>query len=870
MKRHRVLLSILFVFALIFFYNTLFAQQAGRQVPIKVPISKTVDNALLYLPWDYYLSNKSYPLICFFHGMGEAGNGGIDLSRLSNQGLPNVIKNGKTPYSVNSTGDTTRFIVLSIQAPASGYYSPTPEIMIAGISSLVHDYHLRIDANKVYTTGLSAGGRQSLWAVMNYPSTFPAGVIMSASSPIYSSKVDSFANTYIWLFHGIFDQTASPYNSYGSNDLINAKYPGHSRLTKYDNGHCCWNQFYDPAWKENGVSIYDFMLQHSLSKQVNETQPVNNAPKANAGGYQTISLPTNTVTLTGISSYDPDGKIASYKWTQISGPAQAIFSSMTVVTPKVSDLITGVYVFDLTVKDNDGASDKARTQVTVENTTINIAPKANAGGYQTVSLPTNSVTLTGASSYDPDGKITSCQWNQVSGPAQAAFSDATAINPEVSNLKAGIYILDLTVKDNDGATDKARTQVTVNGSTINKSPRANAGGYQTITLPVNSATLTGAFSYDPDGKIVSYQWAQVSGPAQATFSSMITATPKIGNLVPGVYVFDLTVKDNFGAADKGRTQVTVKASTVNETPRANAGGYQTVILPVNSATLTGSFSYDPDGKIASYHWVQISGPAPAKFSALTSATPQISNLVAGVYVFDLTVKDNYGATDKGRTQVTVKNIVINKAPRANAGGYQTITLPTNSVILTGASSYDPDGEIASYRWTQASGPTQAIFSNTVTANPKVSDLVAGVYSFDLTVKDNDGSSASGRTQVTVTQPALYELNGYQPSAKLGSLMRYQIPKTAVKLKTDSQQTTLQIYPNPVHDKLHISLNNYTIGKNVIRIISMSGSVIKNVSIGESKGSLSKVIDTRGIIPGVYLIQLLNNQVLKDSKKIIKY
>ncbi|MGN6532524.1 MAG: PKD domain-containing protein, partial [Ginsengibacter sp.] len=46
----------------------------------------------------------------------------------------------------------------------------------------------------------------------------------------------------------------------------------------------------------------------------------NQTPSATAGSNQTITLPTNTVTLNG-SGNDSDGTIASYQWTKVSGPS---------------------------------------------------------------------------------------------------------------------------------------------------------------------------------------------------------------------------------------------------------------------------------------------------------------------------------------------------------------------------------------------------------------------------------------------------------------------------------------------------------------------------------------------------------------------
>ena len=49
----------------------------------------------------------------------------------------------------------------------------------------------------------------------------------------------------------------------------------------------------------------------------------------------------------------------------------------------------------------------------------------------------------------------------------------------------------------------------------------------------------------------------------------------------------------------------VEVTPANRPPVANAGPDQTIILPVNSVTLDGSASTDPDGTITSYKWAKI-------------------------------------------------------------------------------------------------------------------------------------------------------------------------------------------------------------------------------------------------------------------------
>ena len=82
-------------------------------------------------------------------------------------------------------------------------------------------------------------------------------------------------------------------------------------------------------------------------------------------------------------------------------------------------------------------------------------------------------------------------------------------------------------------------------------------------------------------------------------------------------------------------------------------------------------------------------------------------------------------------------VVTNQLPNANAGSDAEITLPTASIILSGSGT-DADGSIASYAWSLVSGPSTVIIP--VGNNITVAGLVAGYYTFRLTVTDNSGAT----------------------------------------------------------------------------------------------------------------------------------
>ena len=179
-----------------------------------------------------------------------------------------------------------------------------------------------------------------------------------------------------------------------------------------------------------------------------------------------------------------------------------------------------------------------------------------------------------------------------------------------------------------------------------------------------------------------------------------TAATDITGLVQGVYQFQLQVTDNNGATATDVIIITVNAAA-NIPPVADAGLDQIITLPVNIVTLSGSGS-DADGTIAGYVWTKISGPLSYTIVNPTTAATDITGLVQGVYQFQLKVTDNNGAIGTGIVQVTV-NAAPNQLPVADAGLDQTITLPANTVTLSGSGS-DADGTISSYNWTKISGP----------------------------------------------------------------------------------------------------------------------------------------------------------------------
>ena len=292
----------------------------------------------------------------------------------------------------------------------------------------------------------------------------------------------------------------------------------------------------------------------------------------------------------------------------------------------------------------------------------NTPPIANAGRDTIIILPVDSLLLDGSASKDPDGRITNYKWTKVSGPASSRINNDAAMKTVVKNLLLGTYQFELSVTDNDGIPAMDTIRITIDTIAIPVHPPvANIGADEIIILPVDSVLLDGEISYDPDGYIVSYQWAKISGPSSFTIVDPTSIKTKADNLVKGVYEFELTVTDNSGLSAKDTTQITVEIqSAINLPPVAVAGpdvvlnyNLQTCSSSLPTIPLNGSASFDTDGSIVEYSWRMLPGPPKATIANTATMNSSVGNLSLDTYYFILQVTDNKQALDEDTVMVNV-------------------------------------------------------------------------------------------------------------------------------------------------------------------------------------------------------------------------
>jgi hypothetical protein len=291
----------------------------------------------------------------------------------------------------------------------------------------------------------------------------------------------------------------------------------------------------------------------------------------------------------------------------------------------------------------------------------------------------------------------------------------------------------------------------------NAAPVVNAG--QDRSASEGSEVGLSASATDSDGSVSSYNWSQTSGPSVSisnrTSANASFTAPEIadgsGNISAA---FTITVTDDDGESSNDTVNITIIDTVAsNNPPSVDAGQDQSV--PEGSEVNLSATATDSDGSILSYNWSQTSGPS-VSISNRTSANatftaPEITDGSGNISVsFNVRVTDDGGESSNDTVNITIIDTVAgNNPPSVNAGQDQSV--PEGSEVELSATAADSDGSIASYSWSQISGPSVSISG----ANQAIASFIASQVDIDtqlifqITVIDNNGTSNSDSITITV-------------------------------------------------------------------------------------------------------------------------
>jgi predicted peptidase len=205
-----------------------------------------------YLPPGYG-DGVARPLLVFWHGVGENGDGEGELSRVLAHGPPRIIDGDQWPSS-------RPFVVLSPQHP--GEACPGADELEAFFAWALARYH--VDPRRVYLTGLSCGAIGGWRYLARYLDDRIAAFVPIAGDgrPAWTEAGCDLGRVPIWAFHGDADTTVDPAGSIEPLTHLLDECPSPPRwemhLTVYPGvGHDSWSQTYDLS---AGHDIYTWLL----------------------------------------------------------------------------------------------------------------------------------------------------------------------------------------------------------------------------------------------------------------------------------------------------------------------------------------------------------------------------------------------------------------------------------------------------------------------------------------------------------------------------------------------------------------------------------------------------------------------------------
>ncbi len=290
-------------------------------------------------------------------------------------------------------------------------------------------------------------------------------------------------------------------------------------------------------------------------------------------------------------------------------------------------------------------------------------------------------------------------------------SDTGWINDSIVNHTypfEGKYTVKLTVRDNDGESDSASQEITVN----NLAPIADAG--TDITSFESNIKFDGSGSWDTptDLKKLNYRWSFGDSGSGYGKSVMHNYTKK------GNYQVDLTVTDDNGEQDIDSISVTIK----NLSPVAIIKTNTREAIEDDEIYFEGVDSYDPDGELLSYHW---------DFDDGTTADGVSTNHVfigAGDYQVTLTVQDEDNVVNKDSILIKILNV----NPVANGGPDREVFIG-ELILFNARNSTDTPSDLPELRYFWDFG------DNTTEQGLEVihSYVNPGTYNVTLRVLDDD-------------------------------------------------------------------------------------------------------------------------------------
>lgn len=489
----------------------------------------------------------------------------------------------------------------------------------------------------------------------------------------------------------------------------------------------------------------------------------------------------------------------------------------------------------------------------VDSQGTNLPPIADAGPDFVLNFPSTIASLPASGSDDPDGSIVSYAWRKISGE-MVAFNgaDSEYLTVYIISFNIGPVLFELTVTDDDGATDTDTVMVI-----LNYPPTVDAGPTRTVTRPASSIVIT-ANATDSDGTIQDVHWSKLSG-GPATLSDTSSLSLTASNLEVGEYIFHLTVTDNLGATAEDYVTVNVVYTDYAKFNFSNTmqsiTGWNTLggsphaqvleARDANSNILVNS--------VATNQWNPVnygSGPLSSYNGGVTNGSVQPAAVVQTNW---FNYVSPYAATVNGAVQgdnLQIMGLVPNQAYDISIGASR-------------ASGAVPEQYgLMEYRF-NAANPQNLLVTNNVSNQVVVTAM----------------ADASGRIGISARKISGSNMNfgyiGWLVVAKSdgsgGARLSLSQPGP-VEETTGGEEPWVSVFPNPAIDELNLQVRQGEPDAVTVMVNDITGKTMLVHRAQMPEGTSNIVfseLKSKGFTPGMYVIKVRNSRQSSYLKVLVR-
>ena len=295
-----------------------------------------------------------------------------------------------------------------------------------------------------------------------------------------------------------------------------------------------------------------------------------------------------------------------------------------------------------------------------------------------------------------------------------------------------------------------------------------SGGHSLMVIAVSSATISG---------LSGSNWVNVTGITGASDVRMYRLPAAYAN---GLTSFTVTLSTSSSFA------LVAWQDTINETSSNNYYDISRSRAPIYAGTVWGTDLHSFSGVDVAMA-VFIGGQMSPESGDITgydqSFTEFADSGIVGTTAYDkyriwlasneitsmvnngitATLNPNFQTTGSSQRvgMIAYKRLVLGTKPIAIAGESQSVA-PGALVTLDAGSSYDPNGTISSYNWTQTAGPLVTLSDSHAAQATFTAPSTSTTCNFELIVTDNDGE-VSEPVSTSVTTGSLRVLKSYNGS-----------------------------------------------------------------------------------------------------------